>query len=210
MSKLRRHEEPEPSRPGCLNGEMANEDLLDVRASLAGDEQAFARIVRKHEAQVLRLMWRFSRDRSTCERLIQDVFVEAYFSLKGYRGQGPFVHWLRKIATRVGYRFWKEQEREQQKCTVGLTDFDIVQEVDEDKIDPSVAAEILHSLLGRLPRTDRLVLTLMYFEESSTRQIAEQMGWTRAMVKMRALRARKKIKEIAEKEQLLEKLGWTR
>ncbi|MHC4568866.1 MAG: RNA polymerase sigma factor, partial [Planctomycetota bacterium] len=77
-----------------------------------------------------------------------------------------------------------------------------------DTIDPSVAAEVLHSLLARLPRADRLVLTLMYFEQCSTRDIAEQMGWSRAVVKMRAFRARRKLKTIAERENLLEKLGW--
>jgi RNA polymerase sigma-70 factor (ECF subfamily) len=189
---------------------MANEDVRDVKASVAGDGEAFAHIVRRHEAEVQELMWRFSRDRLACERLVQDVFVEAYFSLKGYRGGGPFVHWLRKIATRVGYRFWKEQGQERQKRTVALMDFDVAEQTAEDSIDPTVAAQILHSLLARLPQADRLVLTLMYFEQCSTREVAERMGWTRPMVKMRALRARKKLKEIAEKEHLLEKLGWTR
>ena len=63
-------------------------------------------------------------------------------------------------------------------------------------------------LLARLPVEDRLVLTLMYFEQNSTKDIAKRMGWTRAMVKMRAHRARKKLKAIAESENLLEKLGW--
>ena len=189
---------------------MANEDLCDVKDSLAGDEEAFARIIRRYEADVARLMWRFSRDRLACESLVQDVFVEAYFSLKGYRGQSPLAHWLLKIATRVGYRFWKEQRKERRKGTVALKDFDVAESTDEDAIDPVAAGEILHSLLARLPRADRLVLTLMYFEKCSTREIAEQMGWTRPMVKMRALRARKKMKAIVEKEHLLEKLGWTR
>jgi RNA polymerase sigma-70 factor (ECF subfamily) len=151
-------------------------------------------------------MWRFSRNPGVCEELVQEVFVEAYFSLKSYRGQAPFLHWLRTIGTRVGYRFWKEQKKT--KALLPLTDFDIIEKKDADAVDSSVAAELLHSLLARLPRADRLVLTLMYFEQYSTREIAEQMGWNRAMVKMRALRARKKLKTIAERENLLEKLGW--
>jgi len=153
-------------------------------------------------------MWRFSRDQTVCEELVQEVFVEAYFSLKSYRGQAPFLHWLRKIATRVGYRFWKEQTRG--KHRLPLADFDEIESTEADSIDPSEAAHILHSLLARLPQSDRLVLTLIYFEQCSTKEIAERMGWTRAMVKMRAFRARKKMKEIAESEMLLEKLGWIR
>ena len=92
--------------------------------------------------------------------------------------------------------------------TVSLEDFDAIEKENVDEVDPSIAAEILHSLLAQLPRADRLVLTLMYFEQCSTRDIAERMGWSRAMVKMRAFRARRKLKTIAERENLLEKLGW--
>ena len=177
-------------------------------ACLGGDKDSYERLVRRYEMQITRLMWRFSRNPAVCEELVQEVFVEAYFSLKSYRGQAPFLHWLRKIGTRVGYRFWKEQTKT--KALLPLTDFDIIEKKDADTADSSVAAEILHSLLARLPQADRLVLTLMYFEQYSTREIAAQMGWNRAMVKMRALRARKKLRTIAERENLLEKLGWMR
>jgi len=89
-----------------------------------------------------------------------------------------------------------------------LTDLDAIERRDKDVIESSEAAQILHSLLARLPRADRLVLTLMYFDNCGTKEIAARMGWNRAMVKMRALRARRKLKTIAERENLLEKLGW--
>lgn len=143
-----------------------------------------------------------------CEELVQDVFVEAYFSLKSYRGKAPLLHWLRKIGVRVGYRYWKEQAK--RKASVPLRDFDVIETEETDAVDPSAAAEVLHALLARLPQADRVVLTLMYFEQCSTKEIAARMGWSRAMVKMRAFRARKKLRTIAESENLLEKLGWIR
>jgi RNA polymerase sigma-70 factor (ECF subfamily) len=153
-------------------------------------------------------MWRFSRDPAVCEELVQNVFVEAYFSLKSYRGKAPLLHWLRKIAVRVGYRYWKEQAKT--KASVPLHEFDAIATEETDAVDPSAAAAVLHALLARLRAADRLVLTLMYFEQCSTNEIAERMGWSRAMVKMHALRARKKLRAIAESENLLEKLGWIR
>ena len=185
---------------------MESADRKDIAACLSGDKDSYAKLVRRYESQITRLMWRFSRDPGVCEELVQDVFVEAYMSLRGYRGRAPFLHWLRRIGTRVGYRFWKEQAKA--KASVSLEDFDFVDKNDTDAVDPAVAAGVLHSLLAQLPRADRLVLTLMYFEQCSTRDIAERMGWSRAMVKMRAFRARRKLKTIAERENLLEKLGW--
>jgi RNA polymerase sigma-70 factor (ECF subfamily) len=181
-------------------------DLNDIRACINGDNEAYRRLVQKYEAQIARLMWRFTRDKAECERLVQDVFVEAYLSLKSYRGQGPFLHWLKKIGTRTGYRFWKERDKARQ--VLSLEDFDTIEKSKQEEFDSDKAAEILHYLFARLPRADRLVLTLMYFEECGTEEIARRMGWTRAGTKMRAMRARGKLKKIAIKEKLQEKLEW--
>lgn len=192
------------------NESVENTDWSDVAASVRGDDEAYGRLVRRYEKPITGLLWRFTRDPVQCEELVQQVFVEAYFSLKTYRGDAPLLHWLRKIATRTGYRFWREKAKEPQETS--LPEFDILEEieaVEEDRIDPAEAATVLQALLSRLAPDDRLVLTLMYFEECGTKEIAERVGWTRAKVKTQALRARRKMKEIAEREHLLEKLGWT-
>jgi len=189
---------------------VENTDWLDVTASVKGDEDAYERLVRRYEKQITSLLWRFTRDPVQCEELVQQVFVEAYFSLKTYRGDAPLLHWLRRIATRTGYRFWREKAKEPQEMP--LPDYEIMEQIEaeeEDRIDPAEAAAVLHALLARLPAPDRLVLTLLYFERCGTREIAERMGWSRAKVKTQALRARRKMKEIAEREHLLERLGWT-
>ncbi len=189
---------------------VENTDWLDVTASVRGDDEAYERLVRRYERQITSLLWRFTRDPVQCEELVQQVFVEAFFSLKTYRGDAPLLHWLRRIATRTGYRFWREKAKEPQETS--LPEFDVLEEIqaaEEDRIDPAEAAMVLQSLLSRLAPDDRLVLTLMYFEECGTQEIAERMGWTRAKVKTQALRARRKMKEIAEREHLLERLGWT-
>ena len=93
-----------------------------------------------------------------------------------------------------------------------LPDSDILEQIEaaqDDDIDPAEAAARFCTAAGPTAPDDRLVLTLMYFEECGTQEIAERMGWSRAKVKTQALRARRKMKEIAEREHLLEKLGWT-
>ncbi len=186
---------------------MENIDWDDIQACLNGNNEAYRSLVQRHEAQITKLMWRFTRNRSECEKLVEDVFVEAYFSLKNYKGNAPFIHWLKKIGTRTGYKFWKKQKKE--NLFLPLQDFDQLKECSDESVDPSIAAEILHSLLEQLTISDRMVLTLMYFENCSTEEIAKRIGSTRAAVKMRAMRARKKIKEIAEQNNLFGKLGWT-
>lgn len=180
-------------------------DERDLASARTGDEAAYARLVRRHQPAVAALLWRFTRDPAELDDLVQTVFVEAYFGLGRYRGAAPLAHWLARIATRAGYRFWKKRSR--REAPASLDGIDPAAATDD--ADPAAAGRLAHDLLSRLPAPERLVLTLMYLEECSVRQIAERMGWTRPMVKMRAYRARRRLKAIATSERLLEKLGWT-
>jgi len=178
-------------------------DHRDIQESLSGNGEAYGRIVRRYESQIAKLMWRFSRLPSECEELVQDVFVEAYFSLRGYRGDAPLLHWLRRIGSRVGYRFWKQ--REKLKKNVSLMEADGA-EAPVQKGSPEEAGKILDHLLAQLETKDRLVLTLFYFEQCSMQEIADRMGWNEAMVKMRAHRAKKRLKKIAERDMIAKEL----
>lgn len=141
-------------------------------------------------------LWRFTRDRRQLEELLSDVFVEAYTSLRKFRGEGDFSHWLSVIVTRVGYRFWKQRDR--RRVETPLESWDAPRPPEPDALEASETAERLHALLQRLAPRDRLVLTLLYWEDMSVAQAARQTGWSESMVKVQAHRARKKLRELLE------------
>ena len=182
----------------ALELRVVDSDQADIQASLSGDGTAYARLVRRYESDIARQMWRFTRDEEELSRLVQDVFVEAYLSLRTFKARSPFVHWLRRIASRVGYHYWKQRDKERPLLDQHANiDVDTLPSPEEQS--PSEAAEYLYRLVERLPAEDRLVLTLMYFDEYNTREIADRMGWSRALVKVRAHRARKKLKALLER-----------
>ncbi len=185
---------PAPGRAAGARGESA--DLLDLRRCLGGDGEAYRAIVERHQAMVARLMWRFSRDPEAHEELVQEVFVAAYESLPRFRATGPFAHWLARIATRVGYAYWKRQKRDRRTELVAPEDLETVAAGEpEESIDYARAAELLHRLLATLRPRDRLVLTLRYVEGRSVEETAALTGWSETMVKVQALRARAKLRD---------------
>jgi RNA polymerase sigma factor (sigma-70 family) len=181
------------------NRQDQEQDRQDVAASLNGDGQAYERLIRRHQQMIAKRMWRFSRDRRELEELVEDVFVEAYRSLASFRSEAPLSHWLGTIATRVGFRFWKRRRRRAEHETP-LQDWDAPVEGDPAPLEAAEAGRQLQNLLGRLPPRDRLVLTLLYWEEMSVAQAAEQTGWSESMVKVQAHRARKKLRRWLEKQ----------
>jgi RNA polymerase sigma-70 factor (ECF subfamily) len=173
-------------------------DIEDVRRSRRGDPDAFRRLIERHQDRVGRILWKFSRDGRVHEELIQDAFVEAYLSLHTYRRKAPFGNWLSRIATRVGYRHWKRQARRKRQEAFSLSDWDRISGEQVERMEPGRAAELLHGLLEHLPPRDRLVLTLRYIEECDVAETASRTGWTKTMVKVQSLRARKKLKRLFE------------
>jgi len=175
---------------------LAALDLEDVRQSRQGDSDAYRRLIERHQEHVAKIMWRFSRDLRVHEELVQDVFVEAYLSLAGYRRKAPFAHWLARIATRVGYRYWKAAARRRQTESFTLEQWDRVPDEPAERMDPTRAAALAHRLLAQLRPRDRLVLTLRYLDGCDVAETARRTGWTKSMVKVQALRARKRLENL--------------
>lgn len=170
----------------------------EIAAARDGDSDAFARLVEAHQAEVARQMTRFTRDHLVLEELVHEVFVEAYFSLASFRGQAPLLHWLRKLAVRVGYRYWKRRERERAKHSGdGLAEA-IQLAVPDTATLPQDAADRLADVLGQLAPRDRLVLTLLYWDDCSVAEAAELSGWSPTMVKVQAHRARRRLRKLLE------------
>jgi RNA polymerase sigma-70 factor (ECF subfamily) len=168
-----------------------DEDARDAAAALHGDGAAFARIIRRHQAEIAGRMWRFTRDPGAHDELIQDVFINAYGSLSGYRADAPFSHWLHVIAVRTGYAYWRARARQAEP----LDEQALSRLAEPPGHDAVEAGDLVHRALARLPPRDRLVLTLQHLEGRSVAEIAELTGWSAVMVKVQAWRARSKLKK---------------
>lgn len=170
-----------------------------VSTARLGDEDAFAKIIKRHQDTIAAQMRRFSRDPIVIQELVHDVFVEAYMSLKSYRANSPLLHWLRKIAVRVGYRYWKRRSRKVEQ-TVSLSEIEghLEQFVDGSDNRTCHASETLGDLLQLLPAPDRLVLTLIYWDGCSIAEASELAGWSQAKVKVQAYRARIRLRKLIE------------
>lgn len=169
-------------------------DRQVIEAAQGGDPDAFAALVRRWQQPIAKRLWRFTRDRTVLDELVQETFVQAWQSLGRYRGDAPLLHWLMRIATRVGYRHWKASRRRRER----YEDAPIETLTVNDDPSPHEAAEYVHYWLSRLPPRDRLVLTLTIVEGCSVAETSEQTGWSRSMVKVQAHRARTKLRRLME------------
>ena len=169
-------------------GDRQAEERRWIAASLDGDRDAFGELVRRYQQRVFRLAGRFFRHPEDVEEVAQETFLTAWRKLHTYAGRAPFEHWLTRICTRSCYARLRRRPAPEP-----LADAD--RPVDAG--DPTAGVE-LERLLARLNPADRMVLLLLDGEGWSTAEIADRLGWSTTNVKVRAHRARKRLRKLLE------------
>ena len=162
-----------------------------VAGARQGDHDAFAELVRRHQQRVFRLAGRFFRQPAEVEDVAQDTFLTAWSKLSTYRGEAPFEHWLTRICLNTCYGRFRRRKGDETTLEA---------EVPVAPRDPTAGIEV-ERLLSTLPSDDRFVLLLLYGEGWSVAEIAERLGWSRSNVKVRAFRARRKLRKILDGEE---------
>ena len=89
----------------------ASEEAGLVAASLKGDDDAFAGLIRLHQRRVFRLAGRFFRQRADVEDVAQETFLTAWSKLSTYRAEAPFEHWLTRICLNCCYERLRKKKR---------------------------------------------------------------------------------------------------
>ncbi|WP_197440424.1 RNA polymerase sigma factor [Polystyrenella longa] len=188
------------TEPDSCSQEEEGQEKIWIEGTLAGESEAFAKLVERYQQEMAAQMWRFSRDRNVHEELVQDVFVEVYRSLGSFRYESPLLHWVRKIGVRVGYRYWKQKDRKKEKVSLSQMPYDSTEANTDQLQSAEQAGNLLHAMLEQLPPRDRMILTLIYWEEHTVEEAAEVTGWSKSLVKVQAFRARKKLKQLLQEQ----------
>ena len=187
---------------------MAEADL-DVRSCLdrvrEGDEDAARALMVHLHPLVLKLVRAHLPRRSSEEDLVQTVFMKVFTKLDQYAGAVPLEHWVSRIAVNTCLN---QIQRERVRPELRLADLSeeeeqLVQTLactqTELPTDSSPASrELIEKLLERLKPEDRLVITLLHLEGKSVEETSQATGWSATLVKVRAFRARHKMKKHLE------------
>jgi len=175
-------------------------ELLQRIRSGAQDE--FAELVRRHQSHVFAILYRYERDPHRLEDLAQETFVKVWRALDQFDGRAPFEHWLSRIAVHAALDHLRKQKRSRNE--IGLPDLgdDALEWLRAGdagtELDAREAREILDAAMCELSPNDRLVLTLLEIEERSVKEISALTGWSGVTVRVRALRARARLKTVLE------------
>lgn len=72
-----------------------------VARAVSGSREAFDELVRRHHVAIVSLARALTHGSTDAEDLAQEVFLRAWRSLAGFRGESAFRTWLHKVAVNV-------------------------------------------------------------------------------------------------------------
>lgn len=162
-----------------------------------GDEEAARLLVDRCTPLVLAICRAHRPRHLAVEDLAQEVFTVMFARLDRYeeRPGVPFAAWLSKLAVNACLDVLRAESRRPRMVAGEATFAGLAADPEPD---PSEARTLVDALLAELAPADRLVLALLDLEERSVAEIAELTGWSRTGTKVRAFRARLRLKAIAE------------
>ena len=172
-SPLVRSQSPPPdvasSRFAAAAADVERPDVLAL--AKAGDEAAFATLIRRHQNMVFSVALHMLRSRPAAEDLAQEVFLELYRSLARLESDAHVVSWLRRV---TGHRCIDELRRRSHRPEFPT---DVLPEPGEAPRTREIfVADRLRRLVAELPARARMVVVLRYQEEMEPTEIAQTLA----------------------------------
>jgi len=173
-----------------------------ITRALAHDDDAARALVRELYPLVLKIVRSHRPRRAAEEDLCQMIFIKMFQKLGQFSGTVPLEHWVSRIAVNTCLnQIASEKARpELRQADLSEEEVAVVENLAASTGDASpdqqvAARQFVEHLLTCLKPAERLVIDLLYLQGRSVAEIQSITGWSAALVKVRAFRARSKLKE---------------
>ncbi len=190
---------------------VMTETGLDVAACVERvrqrDEDA-ARLLLNHLYPLVMKLVRAHLPRRTSEEdLAQTVFMKIFAKLDQYSGSVPLEHWVGRITinTCINQLASEKVRPELRWADLSEEQCEVLENLPSkaEALEPGdslAAREIVEMLLAQLPPRDRMLMTLLYLDGHTPREVQKITGWSGTVIRGRAyyarLRLRKHFKEL--------------
>ncbi|MBR6414048.1 MAG: sigma-70 family RNA polymerase sigma factor [Oscillospiraceae bacterium] len=181
-----------------------------VEKAKRGDEAAFSELYTMTSANLYRSIRAMTRDEELAWDIQQDTYLRAFRSLDTLKSNEAFFPWLQRIAANVTAKRMSKripipfsELSDEDEAQMELPDLSIDTQP-ELALDRKETSRLVQEILFRLPEEQQMILGMRYYDELSTREIAELLGISDGTVRAQLFHGRKKV-EAAVRE--LERQG---
>ena len=169
------------------------EDRADVARVIEGEVSAFEGIVRRWQARLVDLAYRFCFDRSLAEEMAQDAFVHTFRAIRKWRGESTFSTWLHAIALNT----YRSTCRRMPPIALPLESGELSGALPDVAISVETTSRerVIRRAVLTLPWIYREAVVLYYFHDNAVEAAAATIGVPVGTIKARLSRARAILRE---------------
>lgn len=191
-----------------MNSKIEDPDARLVEQAVAGDFEAFDRLVARHEQRVYRFALRFLGNIEDAEEVVQETFLSALKGLDRFRRESKFSTWLMRIATNHALKLQRKRRggpsvplENEETGEEDYSNIDLPEYIAKWRYDPLHHAQeeevgrLIEQALEGLDSKYRAVFLLRDVEGLSTEETADALGISISNTKVRLLRARLMLRE---------------
>jgi RNA polymerase sigma-70 factor (ECF subfamily) len=177
-----------------------------VEAALRHDDDAARELVRRLYPLVAKIVRGHRPRRTSEEDLCQMIFIKMFQKLSQFSAKVPLEHWVSRIAVNTCLNQIAAEKVRPELRHADLTEEEqaVVQNLaaSSEELAPDrqfASRQLVEHLLDLLKPAERLVIDLVYLQQRSVEEIRQLTGWSTSLIKVRAFRARRKMKDQLEK-----------
>jgi RNA polymerase sigma factor (sigma-70 family) len=175
--------------PGVALGQADERAVLAL--AICGDAAAFSELVRRRQSWLRNLLRRLCRDPTLADDLAQQVFLQAWRSLRNLRSANAFGAWLRRLAINTWHAHLRVGK-------VPLTeDADVDETAATESRMPGEQLD-LDRALSSLSGDERLCIVLAYSEGMSHSEISDATGLPLGTVKSHIKRGAERLRTLLQ------------
>jgi RNA polymerase sigma-70 factor, ECF subfamily len=186
------------SLPNRTSASIEQDDAALVIASKAGNQEAFALLVQRHQRRVFNLVYRMLQQYEEANEVTQETFLAAWQGLPSFRGDARFSTWLHRIAYNCALKQIEQRNRD--------TALQMAIQAEAIDTDERVGAELeihdrqalVREHISTLPAKYRVVLVLRHLQDMTYEEMAEILTMPIGTIKTHLFRARNLLKERLE------------
>ena len=175
---------------------MQHNDTQLIERILDGDTSGYAVMVDRYKDLAFTIAYRILGKREDAEEVVQDAFVKAFQNLSAFRQKAKFSTWLYRIIYNTAISKHRQKKPGWQSIDEIAVPDNLMEFIAEEEEDHH---KILEIAMQQLPEEDRILLTLYYVDESSVEDLHSILSISKANVKIKLFRARKKLQELVTK-----------
>ena len=164
-----------------------------IQRVLNGDVKAFEEIVIIFQDMVYTLANRVVKNHEIAQEVAQDVFIKVFQSLNKFNEKSKLSTWIYRITYNLSINSYRSQKRQMitteiDSNTISGYSPDALTEMSKEE-----RRQVINKSILLLPETERIIITLYYYEELPVAEIAEIVGISTQNIKVKLFRSRKKL-----------------